>query len=123
MLVARALDHVGDRNDRDGRARAEAGGREAGGQTALVRKPLERVAYAGAVDAARADARDDGADIEMHEARRVCVDHPAERGAERAADHDGTRPELVDEPAFDRNQPGFGDDENGECGLDRGLPR
>ena len=55
-LEAGACDHRLDRRDRQRRACAEARGGDAGGQAALVGKPFQRVADAGAVDAAGADA-------------------------------------------------------------------
>src|SRR5437868_7844591 len=51
----------------------------------------------------------------------MCVDDPAERRAQRAADHDRAWPEFVDEPAFDGHKPGFRHDEYRERGLDRRL--
>src|SRR4029450_2440361 len=55
-LEAGVLDHRLDRRDRKGGAGTEAGCGDAGGKTALVGEPLQRVADAGAVDAAGADA-------------------------------------------------------------------
>src|ERR1700677_911175 len=48
----------------------------------------------------------------------MSVDDPAERRTQGTADHNRARPELVDEPTLDGHEPGFGDDEDGERGLD-----
>src|SRR5690606_14245136 len=96
VLVARGVDHVRDRDDRDGRARAEAGGGEAGGEAAAIREPLQRVAHAGAVDGARADAAESSADIEQEERIRDRIEHPGEAAEDAAGDNDDLRAELVD---------------------------
>src|ERR1700722_15170163 len=51
----------------------------------------------------------------------MSVDDPAERHTQRTADHNRARPELVDEPTLDGHEPGFGDDEDSERGLDRRM--
>ena len=120
-LEAGVLDHGLDRRDRQRRARAESGRGDAGGEAALVGKPFQRVADAGAVDATGADARDDHAEIVAVERGGLGVDRPAD-GAEDAADqNDDARAVFVDEPAFDRHQPGFEQHEQREGPLDRGA--
>jgi hypothetical protein len=83
-----------------------AGG-EAGGQAALVGEPFQRIADAGAVDAARADAGDDLGDVEGGEAGGIGVDHPADAAQDAADENHEARPVLVDEPTLDRHQPGL----------------
>ena len=61
VLVAARYDHLGDRHHGERGARAEAGGGRTGGEAAAMREPLERVADAGAVHRARADAADTAA--------------------------------------------------------------
>ena len=120
-LEAGVLDHRLDRRDRQRGAGAETGRGDAGGEAALVGKPFQRVADAGAVDAAGADARDDHAEIEAVERGRLGVDRPSD-GAEDAADeNDEARAVFIDEPAFDRHQPGFEQHEQREGPLDRGA--
>src|SRR6266568_4842968 len=48
-------------------------------EAAPVREPLERVAHAGAVDHAGADAADCGPDVEQQERTRDRVDGPSDR--------------------------------------------
>ena len=120
-LEAGVLDHRLDRRDRQRRACAESGGGDAGGEAALVGKPFQRVADAGAVHAAGADAGDDHAEIVAVERGRLGVDRPSD-GAEDAADqNDDARAVFIDEPAFDRHQPGLEQHEQRKCPLDRGA--
>ena len=120
-FIAVARDHVGDRNDGDCRTSAEASGRRAGGKTAPVGKPLQRVADAGAIHRARAHAGDHGGGIQSDERTGV--------GIEIQASAIRTPPNItmtrravdIDEIGFDRNEPGLGSDEDREGGLDRGA--
>ena len=118
-LEAGVLDHRLDRRDRQRRACAESGSGNAGGEAALVGKPFQRVADAGAIHATGADARDDHAEVEAVEGGRLRVDRPAD-GAEDAADeNDDARAVFIDEPTFDRHQPGFEQHEQRKGPLDR----
>jgi hypothetical protein len=120
-LEARILDHRLDRRDRQRGARAESRRGDARGKAALVRKPFQRIADAGAVDAAGADARHDHPEIIAVERGCFGVDGPSD-GAEDAADqHHEARAVFIDKPAFDRHQPGFEQHEQRECPLDRGA--
>ena len=59
--------------------------------------------------------------IEKEERIRERVDHPC-NGDQNAADADHhARPKLVDQIAFERNQPGLGQNEDREGDLDRGF--
>ena len=51
------------------------------------------------------------------------VDRPRDRDKDAAEHHHDPRAEAIDEPAFDRHQPGFGGDENRERDLDAGRPQ
>ena len=117
-FVARRLDDRGDRQDGECRARAEAGGGEAGGEAAAVGEPLERVAYAGAVHGAGADAADRRGDVEHGQRVGERVHYPADAAKQTANEDDGARPEFIDEVALDRHEPGFGKHENREGDLD-----
>ena len=63
-LIAAGGDHVRDRHHGHRGTGAEAGGGRAGGKAAAVGKPFERIADAGAVHRAGADAADDGGGVE-----------------------------------------------------------
>src|SRR6202022_232212 len=62
-LEAGILDHRLDWRNRQRRARAKSRRGDTCGKAALVRKPFQRIADAGAVDGASADARDDHPEI------------------------------------------------------------
>src|SRR5438270_719584 len=81
---------------------------------ATIGKPLERVADAGPVDRARADAADRGREVQQEQRIGDRVDDPGDADQHAADEHHRTRPEAVDEVAFDRDQPGLGDDEDRE---------
>jgi hypothetical protein len=120
-LEAGILDHRLDRRHRERGARAKSRRGNAGGEAALVGKPFQRVADAGAVDAAGADAGDDHPEIEAVERGRFGVDRPADATEHATDQHHQARAVFVDEPAFDRHQPGFEQHEQGEGPLDRGT--
>src|SRR5829696_6932707 len=115
------LDHRLDGGNGECGAGAEAGGGDAGGEASLVREPLQRVADAGAVDAARADASDDHSAIITVKCGRFGVDRPSDRAKDAANENDKAGTILIDKPAFDRNQPGFEQNEKREGPLDRGA--
>ena len=110
-LVAARLDH-GRSGHRQRGARAEAGGGQPRGQPAPVREPLERVAHAGAVDRAGANAADRRGDIEQRRANRPTNSSPrrCRRGCRPPAPP--ARAEAVDEVALDRHQPRLGEHED-----------
>src|SRR6266581_4483775 len=106
-LEARILDHRLDRRDRQRGARAESRRGDACGKAALVGKPFQRIADAGAVDAAGADAGDDHPEIIAVERGCFGVDRPSDGAKDAANQNDNTRTVFIDEPAFDRHQPGL----------------
>ena len=110
---------LGDRHNGDGGARAETGSGGAGGEAAAVRKPFQRVADAGAVHRAGADAADNGAGIEQRQRVGVGVQDPGQRDHHAAEHDDEARTVFVDEPGFDRDQPGLRHHEDREGELDR----
>src|SRR6516162_1228724 len=67
LLVAARADYVGDGYDGQSGSCTEARCREAGGQTAAVREPLECIAYRGSVYDTGANPTDGCADIEEHQ--------------------------------------------------------
>src|ERR1700687_151528 len=75
--------------------------------------PLQRDATRGAINDAAANTADRGADIEQKEGVGHRVDDPCDRDQDAAATDHYPRTELVDQIAFERNQPTFGQDE--EC--------
>jgi len=83
------------------------------------REPLERVAHAGAVDRARADAGDHSPEVQHEQAVGVGVDGPGQGDHHATERHHDLRAVAVDEPGLDRHQPGLGGDEQGESELDR----
>jgi hypothetical protein len=119
LLIAVRLDHGGDRHDRESRPGAETGRREARRQSAPVGKPLERIAYAGAVHRARSDAADRGGDVKNAQRVGIGVERPRKSAQDPAHEHDQPRPVSIDEIAFDRHQPGLEQHENRERHLDR----
>ena len=119
-LIAVGEDDVADGNDGRGSAGAEASGGEARGESAAIRKPLERVADAGAVNRAGADARDGRRDVEHRQCACDRIDRPGDGHKYAAESDDEPRTEAIDEPAFDRHQPGFGGDEDAEGNLNCG---
>ena len=76
-LIAGERDHLADRNDGERRAGAEARGGKADGETAAVGEPFHRLADAGRIDRAAADAGEHRAEIEHLERAGVGVDDPA----------------------------------------------
>jgi hypothetical protein len=121
VLVAARLDHRADRRDGDRGAGAEARRREPAAQAALVGKPFERVADAGAVHRAAGDAGDRAAEIEHAERGGDRVDVPGHEGADAAGEYHPARADVIDDPALERHQPGLQQDEDRECDLDLGL--
>jgi len=119
VLIAAGLDHGCDRQNGEHGARAIAGSGEANGEAALVREPLQRAVHAGCVDAADADAADDGADIKAGERAGVGIHDPGQTSEQTAHEHHGARAVLVDEVTFDRGQPGLHNHEDREGDLDR----
>ncbi len=119
VLVAQALDHAGDRNDGHRGAGAESGRRQACGEPAPVREPLERVADASAVDATGSEPGDGGGEVQQRQGIRIGVEDPPCAGQHGAGGDDGTGAEPVDQPALDRHQPRLDDDEDRERQLDR----
>ena len=99
LLVAAGGDHVGDRHHGERGSRAEAGGGRARGEAAVIRKPFQRIADAGAVHRAGADAAEDGADVKQRQRIGVGVQHPGKRDHYRAELDDDARAISVDEPA------------------------
>ena len=120
-LEAGILDHRLDRRDRQRGARTKTCRGDAGGKAALVGKPFQRIADAGAVDAAGADARDDMAEIEAVQRGGLGVDRPADGTQNATNQHHDARAVFVDEPALDRHQPGLEQHEQREGPLDRGA--
>ncbi len=99
-------DHLSDRNDGESRSRAEAGGGRARRQSAPVGKPLQRIADAGSVNRTGADARDYRAGVEKRDGIGDRIQHPCERDHAGAEENDDARSISIDEPGFDRNEPG-----------------
>jgi hypothetical protein len=117
-LIAAGLDHVGDRDDGERGARAESCRGQSCREAAPVRKPLQRVANRAAIDHARANPADGGAEVEQRKRVGDRIDDPGDRDQGAAdADHD-PRAVFVDEIALDRYQPGLGEDEDREGDLD-----
>ncbi len=121
-LVARGFDHRRDGDDGQRRAGAEAGGGQSSGQSAAIGKPFQRRTDAGAVDGACADAADGGGDIKEEQRGRDRIEPPGDAAQDAADQDDDARSEFVDEPAFDRHQPGFHDHEDRERDLDLRPP-
>jgi len=121
LLVAAGRDHVGDRHHGDCSSRAEAGGGRARSEAAVIGKPFQRIADAGSVHRAGADAAEDGADVKQRQRIGVGVQHPGKGDHHRAKLDDNAGAKFVDEPGFDRNQPGLRHHEQGEGELDRGA--
>jgi hypothetical protein len=86
-----------------------------------ARKPLQRIADAGAVHRAGADAADRGGNIEHGQRIRDRVQRPGNADQNAANQHDNLGPEAIDEPAFDRHQPCLGKHKDAERHLDRGA--
>jgi hypothetical protein len=99
-------------------ARTESGCGQTRCKAALVRKPFQRVADAGAVDAAGTDARDNHAEIVTAERVGLRVDDPPDRAENAAEQNHDARAVFVDEPALDRDQPGLEQHEQREGPLD-----
>ncbi len=115
--------HVLDRNHGDGRAGAKARRRQADGETATVGEPFHGVADAGGIDGAGANAGYHGAEVKRPERSSLGVEQPADRDKNAAGrDHQfrAARAERVDDPSFERGEPGFQRDEDAECDLDFG---
>ncbi len=121
VLEARGLDHRRDRQDRGGRAGAVTARGQADRETAAVREPLDRVVDAGRVDRTDAKPADRGADVEAHQRGGLRVDDPRTTHQQGAEGDHHPRPELVDEIALDRRQPGLHQHEHREGDLDIGA--
>ena len=120
-LVAASGDHAGDRHDRHRRPGAETRRRQPGGQPAPVRKPFQRIPHCRAVDEAGADAAQPGRHIQEPKHVRSAVEHPGQPDQRTPGHHRQLGADPVDHVAFERQQPGFADDEHGESDLDGGA--
>src|SRR5262249_32865120 len=80
-----------------------------------------RVADAGAVDRAGADAADRRRDVEDGQRIGDGVHRPRDGDEDAADERDEARPESIDEIALDRYEPGLAQDEDGECDLNGRL--
>ena len=120
-FVPARLNHVGNRHDRQGRAGAEARRRQSRGEATPVGKPFQRVADRSAVNHARADAANRGAEVQQEQRVSHRVDDPCDAHEHAAAgDHD-PRTKPVDQVAFDRDEPGLRQHEDREGELNRGA--
>ena len=113
-------DDCADRDDGQGRTRAEAGRCEAHRQTTAIGKPFHRIADAGRIDRAGAGAGNAGREIEYPELVGVGVEDPADRDQHAADSDHELRAEAIGQPALDRGQPGFKRDKEAEGDLDVG---
>ena len=120
-MEAGILNHGLDRRDRQRGARTEPGRGNTGREAAFVRKPLQSVADAGAIDAAGADACDDHTEVIAVQRGRFRVDDPTDRAQDAAQENHEARTVFVDEPAFDRHQPGLEEHKQRESPLDIGA--
>src|SRR5262249_50548608 len=118
-LVAARCDHVGDRNDGECRACAEARCGQARRKAAPVGEPLESIAHRTAIDHAGANTADCRA--EANHTKRVCdrIDDPGDCNQHAGAADHHARTELVDQVSFNRHQPCFGQHEDCEGDLNR----
>ncbi len=114
------LDHVLDGDHGQRRTRPEACRGNACRQSAPPGEPLQRVADAGPVDRACADAGDDLGNVVLGERAGIGIHDPADRTQDTAEENHDARTEFVDEPALDRHQPGLEQYEKRERDLDRG---
>ncbi len=120
-LIAARMDHVRDRHHGERGAGAKTRGRQARGKTAPVGEPLQRVADAGTIDDAGADAAERGGNVEQRQRVGIGVHDPGDGDQHAAQTNHDARAELVDQIAFERHQPRLGDDEDRERDLDRGA--
>ena len=120
-FVALLRDHPGDWQNGQRGTGTETGGGDARRQTAAIREPLQCATHAGAVYGAGADTADGSRDVQKGERIGIGVHHPADAAQQTAEQNDNPWAVLVDEPAFDRDQPGFGQNEDGERDLNRGA--
>src|SRR5580704_7028091 len=85
----------------------------------MIGKPFEGIAYRAAINNARADAADNGAEIKQRQRVGVRVDHPRERDQDAAEENHHAWTELVDQIAFEGDEPRLGQYEQGKCELNR----
>src|ERR1039457_5406765 len=117
MPIAGSMDHVLDWSDGHRGADAIGAGHDARAKSAVVGKPLQHVAGAAAINGAGADSTDRVPDVESGYRVGVAGTDPA-RAPQQAADpNDQPRPETINQIAFERNQPGFTEDECGKSDL------
>src|SRR5439155_698256 len=86
---------------------------------APIRKPLERIPDAGAVDRARAHTADRSGDIQERERIGIGIHCPRDAAKNAACQNDQPRAVAVHEIAFNRDQPCFEQDKYGERDLNR----
>src|SRR5215472_14844117 len=88
----------------------------------MVGEPFERVADAGAINGAGADAADRGRNVKHRQRVGDRVERPRDSNEHAADEYDDPWPVSVDQPTLDRDEPGFGQDKDRERDLDGGTP-
>ena len=89
----------------------------------MIGKPLQRAADRSSVHHTGPETGDGIRQVERGERFRLAASDPAESGADAARHHQQARTELVDQPSFERHQPGLEKHEDRERHLDGGLLR
>ena len=117
LFIARGIDHVGDRNNGNSSTATETGCRRTRCQTPFVREPFQRVTGTGTVHGTGAGTGQDLGEIQNTQAGSLGTDNPADGNQNSTENNDRTRAELVNAPSFQRNQPGFEKQEDGERQL------
>src|SRR5450759_4277628 len=115
MLETGVLYHGLDRRNGDSRARTETRRGDAGREAALVRKPLESIADAGAVHSTGTDARNDHAEIIAVKSCCVRSYRPTGTAEDATGKNHKSRPVFVNKPTLQRNKPSFENNEECKC--------
>ena len=122
--IAMSGDDCADRDNGQRGARAKARCGQPDGEPAAVGEPLYRIANAGCIDGAGADAGQHRPQIEHRQGAGARIDDPSDPDHDPAKGHHQPRPvfraDAVDDPALDRRQPGFERDKDAEGDLDVG---
>ena len=87
----------------------------------MIGEPLQRAADRRAVHHSSAEAGDRVRQIQHRQRLGAAAANPAEASAQAADRDEKLRPELIDEPSFERDEPRLQQHEDRERDLDRRL--
>src|SRR5207249_8798788 len=102
-------------------ARAKTSCRQTGGEAAMIGEPFQRTANGRAIDDTCAEAGYCIGEVQGRKRVGVPAADPTQAGQNATSHNQQPRSKLIDQIAFERDQPRFQKDEDRECYLDEGL--